>query len=98
MLSVGHQPGHPDGAAAGGEQKERRRFAASPCTFVPARSLTVTRSVHLRRHQEEGARRQLQECGSRVTAADEPEFVDVHDFPDDAVGEAAPYGIYEPAA
>ena len=26
---------------------------------------------------------------------DEPELVDVHDFPDDAVGKAIPYGIYD---
>jgi hypothetical protein len=28
----------------------------------------------------------------------EPELVDVHDFPDDAVGKAIPYGIYDVAA
>jgi len=29
---------------------------------------------------------------------DEPELVDVHDFPSDAVGKAIPYGVYDVAA
>lgn len=29
---------------------------------------------------------------------DEPELVDVHDFPEDAVGKAIPYGVYDVAA
>lgn len=28
----------------------------------------------------------------------EPDLVDVHDFPDDAVGKAIPYGVYDLAA
>jgi len=34
-------------------------------------------------------------AGTEWQPKDEPELVDVHDFPDDAVGKAIPYGIYD---
>jgi transposase len=34
-------------------------------------------------------------AGVEWQPVDEPELVDVHDFPDDAVGKAIPYGIYD---
>jgi hypothetical protein len=36
--------------------------------------------------------------GSEWQPKDEPELVDVHDFPGDAVGKAIPYGVYDVAA
>ena len=36
--------------------------------------------------------------GREWQPAGEPEQVDVHDFPDDAVGRAIPYGIYDLAS
>ena len=37
-------------------------------------------------------------AGREWQPQDEPELVDVHDFPDDAVGKAVPYGVYDVAA
>jgi hypothetical protein len=37
-------------------------------------------------------------AGREWRPQDEPELVDVHDFPNDAVGKAVPYGIYDVAA
>ena len=37
-------------------------------------------------------------AGREWQPQDEPELVDVHDFPSDAVGKAIPYGIYDVAA
>jgi hypothetical protein len=36
--------------------------------------------------------------GSEWQPKDEPELVDVHDFPGDAIGKAIPYGVYDVAA
>jgi len=37
-------------------------------------------------------------AGREWQPQDEPELVDVHDFPDDALGKAVPYGVYDVAA
>jgi hypothetical protein len=37
-------------------------------------------------------------AGREWQLQDEPELVDVHDFPGDAVGKAIPYGVYDVAA
>ena len=37
-------------------------------------------------------------AGREWQPQDEPELVDVHDFPDDAVGKAVPYGVFDVAA
>jgi len=37
-------------------------------------------------------------AGREWQPQDEPELVDVYDFPDDAVGKAVPYGVYDVAA
>ena len=37
-------------------------------------------------------------AGREWQPQDEPELVDVHDFPDDATGKAVPYGVYDVAA
>jgi hypothetical protein len=37
-------------------------------------------------------------AGREYQPEGEPELVDVHDFPDDAVGKAIPYGVYDVAA
>jgi hypothetical protein len=37
-------------------------------------------------------------AGREWQRRDEPELVDVHDFPNDAIGKAVPYGVYDVAA
>lgn len=59
-------------------------------------------SAQLGRHQEEGTRWQLQECrqglgGKEWQRAGEPELVDVHGFPGDAIGKAISCGIDDAA-
>jgi hypothetical protein len=48
-----------------------------------------------RGHQEEGAGRQLRQRRGRMAASGEPVEVNVHDFPDPALGKAIPYGVYD---
>ena len=48
---------------------------------------------HQCRYEEEGIDRQFQECGAGVEQA--AEAVNAHDFPQDALGRAVPYGLYD---
>jgi hypothetical protein len=48
-----------------------------------------------RGHQEERAGGPLRQRRCRVAATGEPEWVNVHDFPDPQLGKAIPYGVYD---
>jgi hypothetical protein len=46
-------------------------------------------------YQEEGAGRPVRKRGREWQPSGEPEQVNVHDFPDPALGKAIPYGVYD---
>ena len=51
----------------------------------------------LRRYEEEGTGRRFQERRQEWRPKGRPENVLVHDFPDDGIGKAIPYGVYDMA-
>ena len=53
------------------------------------------RAADQRRHQEERADRELQERRQRTRSTGRPILVNTHDFIDEKLGKAIPYGIYD---
>ena len=62
---------------------------------VSGQALAAERAADQRGYQEEGADRQLQERRQGAAPTGQPILVNTHDFIDEELGKAIPYGIYD---